>query len=114
MSSFRLRRSGLEPSFREGAFDDFLRFSLSSAYQGKEPAEGVWDRIKTRICAGGSPYAHSFRDRFGSDLARFTSQLVHVLFYDPSFYERLDERKLQLASNMLTWPGTGTMGLAVA
>ena len=113
MSSFRLPRSGPEPSLRENAFDDFVRFSLSSAYQYEEPAERVWERIESHLCAGGSSRP-SFRHRFGGDLARFTSQLVHVLFYDPSFYERLDERKLQLASNMLTWPGSGTMGLAVA
>lgn len=117
MSSFKapfLFKSGPEPAFRESAFDDFLRFSLSCAYQGEEPPEAVWACIESRLCTGGSPTGPSFRHRFGASLARFTSQLVHILFYDPSFYERLDERKLQLTSNMLTWPGSGAMGLAVA
>jgi hypothetical protein len=117
MSSFKapfLPRSGPEPSFRESAFDDFLRFSLASAYDQEEPGEVVWARIESQLCTDRSPSGHPFRDRFGADLARFTSQLIHVLFYDPSFYERLDERKLYLASNMLAWPGSGAMGLTVA
>ena len=117
MSSFKpplLSRSGPEPAFRESAFDDFLRFSLSSAYDREEPAEVVWARIESHLGTDIFPSGPSLRHRFGANLARFTGQLVHVLFYDPGFYERLDERKLHLASNMLTWPGSGAMGLGVA
>jgi hypothetical protein len=117
MSSFRpplLSGSGREPVFREGAFDDFVRFSLVSAFQHQEPAERVWARIESHLCADGSPSGRSLRDRVGDGLSRFTSQLVHVLFYDPSFYERLDERKLQLASDILGWPGSAMFGLAGA
>ncbi len=115
MSSFRpplLSRSGREPVFREGAFDDFVRFSLVSVFQHEEPTERVWARIESHLCADGSPLERSLRERFGQGLSRFTSQLVHVLFYDPSLYERLDERKLQLTTDIIGWPGSAILGLA--
>lgn len=115
MSSFRqpLLKSGREPAFREGAFDDFVRFSLVSAFRGEEPAGKVWARIESRLRTDGL-HPRSLRDRLGSSLAQFTTQLVHVLFYDPTLYERLDERRSLLVADLVGWPTAAMFGLAGA
>ncbi len=116
MSSFRpplLSKSGREPVFREGAFDDFVRFSLVSAYQHQEPVGKIWSRIEDRLCIDGFP-PRSLPVRLGGGLARFATRLVHILFCDTTFYERLDEQRPLLFADMIGWPSAAMFGLAGA
>jgi len=99
--------------FREGAFDAYVRFSLMSAYGKEEPAGISWSRIENRLYTDGFP-PRSLPVRLGGGLARFTTRLVHILFCDTTFYERLDERRPLLFADMVGWPSAAMFGLAGA
>jgi hypothetical protein len=100
--------------YRETSFDHFLRFCLQGAFRKAEPSPAVWNRIEHLLERPQLPPNHSFLHRFAGNWSRQMSSVMHIMFTDSNWSDRLDERKMDLFTQMMPFPGLNAMGLAVA
>jgi hypothetical protein len=117
MSSFRQlftpRREYLEGSFQETPFDAWLRFNIQSALRQAEPSPRAWEQIKGQL-ANKDSTSTSYLSRFAIPIwSRHIPLILRILFDEPDLAVRLDERKMQLLTKMMTMPGPGAIRLAV-
>ena len=116
MSSFRqlfTTYKDSEGSFRETLFDSWLRFNIQSALRQAEPSPRVWEQIRERVVEEHSVPDSSLSRFMIPSWGKYIFLSLRVFFNEPDLAERLDERKMQLLTKMLTMPGPGVMRLAV-
>ena len=117
MSSFRrLFATRYDPSrdlAHSSSFDGWLRFNLQDALGRKEPSPAVWNRIERQLVIK-HPLAsqHGPRLRTGKWLWN-VARIAHMFLTEPCLAERLDERRMEIITEMITGPGSGVLGLAV-